>query len=362
MKTGGEYGTMASAAKLRKALLIYEGRVLRYVWQLEQKLSMLSGKPTNATRLLRFFSFDVIGDLTLGTKFQMLESDVEHFAADVLRRGMLPLGVLTPVPWLLLILSRVPGLLSGWDNMISWSDQQVERRIKEQPSDPDIFTWWLDASLKNNSVEKDRIWLDGDSLLAILAGSDTVSATLILSLYYLARYPAQVDKLREELRSFDSSVNESKLQALPHLNAFINETLRLHPPVPSGLLRETPPEGLTIAGQYIPGSTTVVAPFYTISRLESCFESAEDFIPERWTSKPQMVKDKTAFAPFSLGLYSCIGKNLALMEVRAVITCIISKFDIDFAPGESSSAVLEDMHDTFTAAPGPLNLVFRIRE
>ena len=91
---------------------------------------MLSGKPTNATRLLRFFSFDVIGDLTLGTKFQMLESDVEHFAADVLRRGMLPLGVLTPVPWLLLILSRVPGLLSGWDNMISWSDQQVERRIK----------------------------------------------------------------------------------------------------------------------------------------------------------------------------------------------------------------------------------------
>jgi cytochrome P450 len=35
--------------------------------------------------------------------------------------------------------------------------------------------------------------------------------------------------------------------------------------------------------------------------VESCFEKADEFIPERWYSKPEMVRDKRAFAPFSQG-------------------------------------------------------------
>ena len=57
-----------------------------------------------------------------------------------------------------------------------------------------------------------------------------------------------------------------KLHSLPHLNGVINETLRLYPPVPMHGSRETPPEGITIAGQFIPGGTTLFAPRYTIHR------------------------------------------------------------------------------------------------
>ena len=35
--------------------------------------------------------------------------------------------------------------------------------------------------------------------------------------------------------------------------------------------------------------------------VESCFERANEFIPERWTDRPEMVKDKRAFNPFNLG-------------------------------------------------------------
>ena len=35
--------------------------------------------------------------------------------------------------------------------------------------------------------------------------------------------------------------------------------------------------------------------------VESCFERANDFIPERWYKHPEMVKNKNAFAPFALG-------------------------------------------------------------
>lgn len=155
--------------------------------------------------------------------------------------------------------------------------------------------------------------------------------------------------------------NSRTLRDLPHLNALINETLRIHPPVPSGGYRQTPSEGLTIAGQYIPGHTTIVAPRYTIGRLESCFTQADQFVPERWYSRPEMVKNKAAFAPFSQGRYSCVGKQLALAELRFVTALLVGKYYVRFAPGEDGGRVERDMKDQFTAAPGRLRLVFRAR-
>ena len=116
---------------------------------------------------------------------------------------------------------------------------------------------------------------------------------------------------------------------MPHLNGIISETLRLHPPVPASSLRDTPPQGLIIAGRYIPGNTTVLVPAYTLGRrtctsdlhqgtvrtswyttVETCFERAHDFIPERWYSKPYMVKHRTAFIPFIIGSYPLRPINL----------------------------------------------------
>ena len=53
---------------------------------------------------------------------------------------------------------------------------------------------------------------------------------------------------------------------MPHLNGVINEVLRLHPAVPTGGFRETPPEGVEIGGQKVPGNTLICAPRWTIGR------------------------------------------------------------------------------------------------
>jgi cytochrome P450 len=70
------------------------------------------------------------------------------------------------------------------------------------------------------------------------------------------------------------------------------------------------------------------------------------------------VADKKSFTPFSLGRYSCVGKNLALAEIRFVTALLISKYNIKFAPGEDGTTVWKDMKDQFTAVPGKLELVF----
>jgi len=62
------------------------------------------------------------------------------------------------------------------------------------------------------------------------------------------------------------------------------------------------------------------------------------------------------------GPYGCVGKQLALMEIRNVIARIVSEFDVRFAPGEDGIGLLEKSADTFTIALAPLMLIFTKRE
>jgi cytochrome P450 len=113
---------------------------------------------------------------------------------------------------------------------------------------------------------------------------------------------------------------------------------------------------------FIPGNTKVLAPRWVIFRLESCFERALEFIPERWYSKPEMVKNRDAFSPFGMGRASCVGQGLALTQIRLVAASLVKKFEIKFLPGEDGHEVLRDMRDQITSQPGQLRLRFKARK
>ena len=113
--------------------------------------------------------------------------------------------------------------------------------------------------------------------------------------------------------------------------------------------------------------------------MASCFQWPNEFIPERWSSRPELVLNKRAFAPFKQGMknyigpgfvsilltrYSyagrdgCIGKKLELAEMSIVVALIVSNYHIRFPANQDGSRVVNDMRDCFTAKPGQLNLVF----
>lgn len=192
--------------------------------------------------------------------------------------------------------------------------------------------------------------------------SDTVAPTLVFAFYELARDPSQQDKLLEELRNVDI-YNRAQLQQCQHLNAIINETLRLHPPVPTGGYRQSSPRGLTIDNilVHVPENVTIVSPRYCLGRLESSYEQADQWIPERWTTRRDMVKDGRGFSPFSQGRYSCVGKTLALNELRFVISLLVQKFRVSFAGNDTGEALFSGLRDQFTASPGKLELSFHNR-
>lgn len=96
--------------------------------------------------------------------------------------------------------------------------------------------------------------------------SDTVAAVLSCLFMELARHPREYKKLQEEIDEYfreHDKPEHAALSKLRYLQACIDESLRLHPPVPSGVQRMTPPEGLQVDDIWLPGDTIVFVPSYT---------------------------------------------------------------------------------------------------
>jgi cytochrome P450 len=94
---------------------------------------------------------------------------------------------------------------------------------------------------------------------------------------------------------------------------------------------------------------------------EEIYTNAKLFVPERWYSKTDLVKEKSAFSPFAMGPYGCIGKPLALMQMRTLIARIIMDYDVKFADGEDGSRLMHDSKDHFTMGLADMELVFAKR-
>ncbi|SMQ55629.1 unnamed protein product [Zymoseptoria tritici ST99CH_1A5] len=342
-----------------KAMREYETVVYDFNNKLVEKFDEHVGEPVNVSTWFNLYSFDIMGRLAFGKDYGMVEGGKRHWALDLLVEGMELTGLRMPV-WLIRILMAIPGLTKGYWDFIKFCQDEVTWRVHNGKADSnDIIGWLLKAYAGEKNPDKDPM-LVADTQLIIVAGSDTTSATLTFLFYYLAADPSQQEKLREELKPLINSEkwSDKDIQNAQHLNGAIDEALRLHPPVPSGLMRQTPAEGVQIGEVFIPGKVDFFTPLYPMGRDETIYEDAESFVPERWYSRSEMVKHPDAFAPFSMGPFNCIGKNLARMELRTLTATILLKYNVAFAPGEDGTMLKDKLRDHFVVSPGELNLVF----
>lgn len=78
---------------------------------------------------------------------------------------------------------------------------------------------------------------------------------------------------------------------------------------------------------------------------------------------PQCRSDAEADTDaYVTGSYGCIGRPLALLNIRTLIAKLLLTYDFTFAPGETGRGIEEDSHEHFTLAPGNLHISFSKRE
>jgi len=116
---------------------------------------------------------------------------------------------------------------------------------------------------------------------------------------------------------------------LPYLQNVISETMRIHSTSSLGLPRLVPPgEGIDILGHHFPPYTVLSVPAYTIHHSKEIWgDNADEFVPERWENLTE--RQKNSFIPFSYGPRSCVGRNVAEMELALIIGTTFRRYEFD---------------------------------
>lgn len=109
-------------------------------------------------------------------------------------------------------------------------------------------------------------------------------------------------QIREEaIQSFNDGTYTCQ-KAAPILDSIIFETLRIQSPALLIPQRLAPKGGLKLpGGVFIPEDTIIVMPGYEMHRDARYFARPMEFLPERWTTRPELILNRKAYNPFMTG-------------------------------------------------------------
>ncbi|GJE94463.1 cytochrome P450 [Phanerochaete sordida] len=365
------------------AIKTYQPIVSSTVAELIEQLDKRVGGEVNMSDWMNFYGFDLMGRVVFGREWGMLREarDVGDYCHTI-DKCVIMLAWLSQVPWIYPIMQLLspPAEVNKMKEM---GDNSCIARIDSGGSGTKDLYYYLmneDGSSKSQLTRKEGL---SDGVVAIIAGSDTAATALTHLCYYFLQRPECLRRLRHEIEEVYPSLGDeledlARQADMLYLNACLNETLRLLPPVLTGLQRsvEDGTGGAMIAGYFVPEGTEVSVHHYSVQRNPKEFSPLPDtFWPDRWLEqdtyvlptggaidRAQVHTNRNAFMPFSVGLQQCAGKNLALLELRAVACALFRRFDM--TPSEKSN--LENyergLMDVYVTVKGPLYVHLTARQ
>ncbi|THG98784.1 hypothetical protein EW026_g3461 [Hermanssonia centrifuga] len=313
------------------AMKYYEDVIREETTTLLRVLRERKSEKTDISEWMSFLSFDVMGRMSFSSDLGMLKHGRDdHGLLNLIEHAVTDAAWISHIPWIIPLLKYLPSASKSWEDMKVVGATLVKRRVQDGSTHPDLFHYLMDED-GNEPVKPSLEVCAGDGMLAIIAGSDTAATTL---------------------------------------SHVCNEALRLYPPVLGALQRRIEPEtgGIVIGDHFIPAETQVSLYAYAIHRDPRHFWPIPDqFWPDRWLSQEkyvlpsgdvipldQMVNNREVFMPFSTGPMVCAGKNVAMAEMRAVISSIVQQFDMKVEDQCSLSKWEGDIHEVFVTSRGSL--------
>mmetsp|Transcript_6054 Transcript_6054/g.14664 ORF Transcript_6054/g.14664 Transcript_6054/m.14664 type:complete len:551 (-) Transcript_6054:166-1818(-) len=199
----------------------------------------------------------------------------------------------------------------------------------------------------------------------IAAGSDTTASSLAAALAMLAANPEAQSALREELRPLGGRVPAAgELERLPYLEAVVRETLRLYPAASVFGRSNTDEEDDLMGLRIQPGAVLFASPF-VLGRSPEWWNDPHKFDPSRFLPGGEWgtTTPRNAWIPFGLGARSCVGGQLALLEMKTALAALVPHFE--FLPLEGEQTALREdgsldiRYDITMAFPDGLKLVVK---
>jgi cytochrome P450 len=254
---------MFSPAFSDRALKQQEPVFMKYVNQLVEKfregIAADADRKFDMVRMWNFATFDIMGDLTFQEPLHMLENAeydpwVQNIFSSVKMGNRFFIGRNYPLFWKFFMVVMGSTIRKISAKHLQHSADRVTKRLEMGDGLKGVDTW---SQVLNQPEGKGltRAEMDANAGLFMIAGTETTATTLSGLTYLLLSRPETMEKLTQEVRGAfadPSDMSMESVAALPYLNACLKETLRLYPPVATGMPRMTPAEGSTICGQFVP--------------------------------------------------------------------------------------------------------------
>ncbi|KAE8148404.1 cytochrome P450 [Aspergillus avenaceus] len=338
---------------------IYVDQTLEVLFaQLDHRFSS-SQQVFNLGDWLQYFAFDAMGTMSFSRRYGFLEKGRDDKGLiKAIWAFMKAAAPMTQMPWLDLVLYKNPVVTllkpTASQPIMEIVSSRIEERQKELNSsnNTDKGTRYKDflARFMCIRAKKDTIpiWaVTAWSFPNVIAGSDTTAVAMKTLWYNLLMHPTNMHSLRGELTQ---AQQQSKLTLpfpswneithLPYLDACINEALRIHPPIRLSFERIVPAGGMTIGGYFFPEGTVVGMNPWVINRDRAIFGiDADIWRPERWLEDPVRTRTmENTLLSFGTGRRICLGRNIALLELKKLTAALVLNFDMEIVTPEKFQA------------------------
>ncbi|KZV31435.1 hypothetical protein F511_40751 [Dorcoceras hygrometricum] len=241
-------------------------------------------------------------------------------------------------------IDTITGIRSKLDKNFRVLDEFYQGLIRDHldPNRPESMKGdILDLMLKLKQEQAAPVPIEWENVKGILmnvfvAGTDTSASTIVWAMTNLIKKPQAMKKAQEEVRNVVGSkgtVDEDDIQNLPYLKAIIKETLRLFPPVPLSVPRETLEE-FTLDGYQIPAKTMVYVNTHAVGLDPEIWENPTEFMPDRFMNSTIDYKGHDfGLLPFGTGRRGCPGMNLGIATVELALANLLYSFNWELPHG-----------------------------
>ncbi|CAI0439172.1 unnamed protein product [Linum tenue] len=231
------------------------------------------------------------------------------------------------------------------------SEHKARRRaavVKDGHDEEDLVDVLLNLQEKQNlGVPITMEVVKAITLEIFLAGIETSTTTIEWTMSEMMNDSRVLQKAQQEVRQIfggDSKnhFDETGLHRLKYLDMVIDESLRLHPPVPLLAPRENRDQEVGFGSYEVPINTNVIVNAWAINRDSRYWTDAERFFPERFIECTTDYKGNYfQFIPFGAGRRMCPGVSFGLAIVKLILANLLFHFDWTLPDGQKSVNMTE---------------------
>jgi sterol 14-demethylase len=203
--------------------------------------------------------------------------------------------------------------------------------------------------------------ITGMFISMMFAGHHTSSVVASWAILDLLMHPEWLERVRKELDALYADGREVSYQALreiPVLEHCLKETLRLHPPLI--LLMRKVVHDFHYKDWTIPAGATAAASPAVSNRLPEHFPDPERYDPTRYEEGRDEDTQSFAWIPFGAGHHRCVGAAFAMMQLKAIFSILLRRYDFELAAPRESYG--NDLSKMVVAVRQPCRVRYRLRE